>query len=337
MKFTNLRSFNRHLKETSSDHLSSLYVIGDQDAYTLYTLAEITAKTVSADSSNKKSFYSETLNNDTLVSCLESYPLFSQKEVIVIHHIEDLKKSSLTILKRFIENPSSHLTLILTQGKKDLDKAFSKLVQLNGVCLDLFSEKPWDREERLANWMYHKLKNHGKEIAPVLAKKCVIRLGLDHGRIASEIDKLIAYKYESSVIEEADIELLCPPNEKETVWHLGQAIFNHEAQKTLKIWQNLKLQGTVLIALIQSLRFQFYEALKLLDADSKKGDLNALFPSQNPKMLEKNLAQAKRFGRQHLMQGMEVLADYELIAKNSAVQAEDQVEIMLIKLLKTNH
>lgn len=319
MKFTNLRAFDKHLLDAAPAHFAPIYMLYDKDSYTLRALTRAIQKALSLSHDSDRVFYGSDIEEKNLFMHLQTKSLFVDKTSIVIHQMHLMKKNLLSVIENYIKQPYPDIILIFSAAKKGFNTALEKLIEKNGIIVDLLEEKPWDREDRLTHWMQQKLSKRGIRISFALAKKCVVLCASDQGRIAEEIEKLTCYLGLRKEVIESDITRLTNKAVDENIWHLGQHILRKEIQKALAMHSDLIAANTPSPVLVHTLRLQFQELLQLFSQEAKPN-------------IEKKIALAKSYGYENLTKALLLLADYDLRNKSESSNTALLSELLIIRL-----
>jgi DNA polymerase III subunit delta len=148
--------------------------------------------------------------------------------------------------------------------------------------------------------------------------------------LKTELDKLICFAGERQEITIEAISLLSTPVHNETLWQLGEAIFTLATQRAFEIGRSLLEEGMSIFPLLANLRSQFTNGMEIL---SLGGEAVKKFPYLKGNLLEKKVQMFKKYGNGRLQQGVLLLFDTEVKAKNSAVDPPLLLELLLAKLI----
>jgi len=246
MKFSQLSAFEKHLEKAAPDHLSDVYLIVDPEPYMQRKLA----LKVLQDNEAQDIYSAENLTVGQLKQALEMRSLFEARTCCTILGIEKLSKPALDALLKAIQNPHPQIRLVITASQ--MTSACQKMVKTI-VTLDLSSEKPWDRDRRLSDWVSLTLREASLFITPALAEQVVKRAGSQMAMIDQELEKLICFLKGQKEVKSEDLEIL-QPNFQYSIFKIGEAILQNKLAEALKMIHG---QTFPTILLLYSLRNLF--------------------------------------------------------------------------------
>ncbi len=268
-------------------------------------------------------------NFDAFLQEIETVPFLSNSKCIVLEEVDKLQTESLAQVCSYLERPNPWISLYLTAASMS---AQSKLVKKIDHVIRIKDEKPWEKEKRLASWLVEKAASAGVVITLPTAQNFV--KNIDSQVLESELEKLICFVGDKREITLEAIRLISTPVHHETLWQLGEAIFERRSALALQIGRRLLEDGMALFPLLAHLRTQFHTTLKILMAlqEGGKPAVSAALPYLKGGLLDKKVNVAQSYGFKRLKEGIVHLFESELKAKNSAIDPEILLEILLIKV-----
>lgn len=189
--------------------------------------------TESEASFNLTIFYGrDTAWPDVLNAC-RRYPMFSEKQVVLIKEAQDLK--GIDKLEAYVEKPlSSTLLFVAYKGKKvDGRTKLAKLLKDKAVMMT--AKKLYDNA--LPEWTSELVKEKGYAISKKALFLLIDHIGNDLSRLSNEIDKLALNLKESKTISEDDIEKYVGVSKEFNVFELQQAVAQRDLYKAVRIVQ----------------------------------------------------------------------------------------------------
>lgn len=336
MKIDSIRAFEKHLEGAK---FSPLYFILGSDHCECQEAIDLLVG-VLLPSPGQKEFSltrldGSRLDEQELGNALHSYSLFSKTQVIWIQYADKLKKGIQESLIAYFSHPSRDQTLILSASSWLKNTTFYKTAEKEGVILDFAELKPWEKEKQLTEWVNKKATAERKSISYPVCQYLVKRVGNDLASLSQEMEKLICFVGDRKEITQHDIEQLCHCNYSETIWQLGEAIFQKNAATALPIVHSLLGEGQPLLVLLRQIRTQFQTEFQiaLLLAQGKQGnDITAEFPYLKGQILERHMRQAKQYGLEAFKNGLIAIDEAELRVKNSDIDDKMIAELLMIRL-----
>jgi len=147
---------------------------------------------------------------------LETASLFGGETMVVLDEVDKLLKADVTKLQTLFPITFGHL-IVGAKGK-------SPLIGVMEQVFDLLEEKPWDKEKRLHELVYTKLRNANISISSDAAHLFFDRLDKDASILEHELDKLLCYIGDKKQIETNDVLAITSSNHMATTWHLAEEI-----------------------------------------------------------------------------------------------------------------
>lgn len=339
MRYDSLRSLEKHLEE-SSPLFSPLYFIVGKDAFECEEAIELLLKFLLPAQEPKELaltvFDGHQLEEGTLGNALYSGSFFAKKSIIWIQKAEKLKSSLQENLEMYLKHPSPSQFLILSATSWNKSTSFYKTADKAGVILDFAELKPWEKEKRLIEWVSKQTTAARKLISYPVCQYLVKRIGNDQALLSQELDKLICYCSEKQEITRRDVEAICPHLQVDSIWQLGEAIFQRDSSTALQVGHSILMDGQPLLPLLRQIRSQFQNGFQislLLSQGKQAQDIAQEFPQLKGQILEKNLQQARNYGIKAFKEGFLALEAAEMRAKNSSIDEKIILELLLMQLV----
>lgn len=338
MRYDNLRAFEKHLEGASSLHFSPLYCIFGRDACECQEAVDLLLRVLLPDPGQRElsltKLEGSQADEQQLGNALHSFSFFSKEQVIWIQQADKLKKSIQDSLVNYFSRPTPAQYLLLSAAGWQRNTTFYKAAEKEGVVLDFAELKPWEKEQRLAEWVNRQATANGKLIAYPVCQFLVKRIGCDRSLLAQEIEKLICYTGQKKEITQKDVEALCHSQQVETIWQLGEALFRRDAAAALYMVRTLLLEGQPMLPLLRQIRSQFQTEFQicLLLAQGRAQDISQEFPYLKGQILERHVRQSRQYGLDAFKKGLLALDEAELRAKNSSIDDNIVAELLIMRL-----
>lgn len=339
MKYSNLRAFNKHLKEAAPLHLSSVYMLlGKNEFDRKEATKDLTRSLLSTQHSSEhtlKVFDGERLSINEVMQDLHSITFFAENRVVLINQAEKLTKPSTALLGQYFDNTNPSVFLIISASTINRATSFYKNAEKIGVVLDLVEEKPWEKENTLVQKIVERTREKGKTIDQNTSRYLAKYVGTDQAQLQQEIEKLICYVGGRDVIAEVDVSAICTGMNTENTWQLGEAIFRGEGGKALRIANALLSEREPFFSLVRQVRSQFqskFQICAILFSGGSSADVQKQFPYMKGQILQKNTELARHYGIDRFRKGMLAIDETEVLAKNSGLSHDLLFERLILKL-----
>lgn len=338
MKFQNAFAFEKHLSQAAKVHLSRIFLVVSSCPYERKKIIEKVIAAVKAKHSDL-SVHAEDAQQGALeekIDELNTSSLFSGQQLLCLDGIDKLKKNGLALLADYAARPSpfAYLALGAASGK-GLDDFYDKGKKELVVC-DLSTEKPWDRKDRLKQYLIEKVAKAGKRMSGEAIEALLDSVGASMPHLEQEADKLITYAGERQTIALSDVTALCAAQKSETLWQLAEAIVWKDSPPKAGESADLSL----LIPLISQVRAQLQNGLTiavLLERGAAHHEIAHYLPTLKPAALDRILPIAKGRKSPFFRRALDVMFDIELMAKNSSLEPGLIFDLITVKLQMLKH
>ncbi len=319
MKYQNLKSFQKHLASAAPDHLCRVYFIAIQDDF---ERTQVFDAILSYLETPPIRFSGVDCDLRTCLDAVHSGSLLGHS-IVVLDEVEKLSKKQMQILCGHLGLPAGYL-LLGARSKTPL----APFAEKEGVILDLLEEKPWDKEKRVAEQLADRAKNRGKKLASDAIPLFFERLGMDVALLENEVDKLISYTGDRTVITREDIFAISPASRASTLWQTAEEVIWERGDFPL-------VEAATFHGVIPVLRHQLHLGLTLATLIEEKcpPDLWSRFlPKLWSKTLEKRSSQAAHLGSFYFRKGLDKLFEIELLSRSNSTQYRALLDLFRAQL-----
>lgn len=319
MRLQDLKAFAKHLENPCS-----LYLVVSKHRYRQEKALELFSLTVPV-------MHVGAVSISSIVQELETLSFFEKEKVIALQGVDKLSKGDTDQLIRVISRDAPGLTTILLADKLSSTAPLYKVVEKGGVVLEIYEEKPWEKERALLHWVDEEVKRRGKVIDRDAAELLVTLDGVSEEMLVQEIEKLATFV--DKRIQRSDVRALCVRSSEESVFQLTDAVMSRRESTSLRCVQHLINDGVSLFVILRQMRTQLSNAF-LIASLSGLGleEVMRQFPKLGKKRIEKLLNDAKSFGPRALARAICAVDEAELLAKNSSRSHEMILERLITRI-----
>jgi len=285
---------------------------------------------------NLSVFYGKDADWAAVVNACRRYPMFSEKQVVILKEAQQMRDSDLEKLESYIENPLSSTIFVASYKDKKLDarKKFTKIVKAKGEVLT--TKKIYDNQ--LPEWVNGMVIQHGLSITHKAVAMVVNNIGNDLNRIKNEIEKLSVNLNGRKSITEDDIERFIGVSKEYNVFELQNAIASKNLSKAIKIIQYFeKNPKAAPIQLVLPALYGFFsKTYTVLSVNSNDDRTVAAALGINPFVVKDYMLAAKNYQLNGVEKVLLLLHHYNLrsvgIKDNNTSDAELLKE-MIVKMI----
>jgi len=261
---------------------------------------------------NLSVFYGKDANWADIMNACKRYPMFAERQVVLLKEAQQMKDTDLDKLDAYFENPLSSTVLVVSYKDKKLD-ARKKIVKTIKAKGELFTTKKM-YDNKLPEWVNGMVLQHGLNINPKSVAMIVDNIGNDLSRIKNEVEKLAVNLENRKTITEDDIENYIGVSKEYNVFELQDAIGKKNLPKALKIikyFEKNPKAGPIQLVL-PSLYSFFSKAYTIFSATSSNEKDIAIQIGINPYFIKDYMAAVKNYQYEGIEKILMLLHHYNL-------------------------
>lgn len=324
------------LTDFKNKKYSTIYWLEGEEEYYIdkvLAYAESNILTENEASFNQTVFYGRDSNWADILNACRRYPMFSEKQLIIIkeaQHLKDIDK-----LEPYIANPLNSTILIIAykDKKQDARTKFAKLLKDKGIFIS--TKKMY--ESALPEWVNQLLKQSGHTISPKANALLVDHIGNDLSRIENEIEKILINLKSRKTITEEDIENYVGISKDFNSFELQSAIATKDLPKAIRIIQYFDANPKAApIQLILPSLYSFFSKVYMIFGTAETDDTIARQLGINPYFFKSYMQASKIYGYTGVEKVLLLLHQYNLksIGINTAkVEDAALLKEMTVKMM----
>ncbi|HBO84246.1 MAG: DNA polymerase III subunit delta [Deltaproteobacteria bacterium GWC2_42_11] len=210
---------------------------------------------------NCHTFHIRESDISSIISTGYTMPFMAERRVIIIKGMEDINAAQSQQLAEYIKNPCSTTSLVLIAHTGKIEKGNALILELERrgciFPLNAISKK------ELPLWVKTGVKNAGKEISEEAVDYLTGMVGEDLMDIKAEIDKLILFTGNKSVIDMADVEAVVSDIKVNSMFDLTDSIGRKDFKSALKALNKIIEGGEQPVRILGMIARQFRILLKI--------------------------------------------------------------------------
>lgn len=281
-------------------------------------------------SASRSAFHAAETPLEKVLEQLSSQSLFGSHDIVMLDHVQELKKEGREALAPFLRSPSPFVTAIF--GGSSF-KPFADLYQMAkkvAIVLDLSDEKPWDREKRIREWLSSRVQREKKVLTSDAAAFLMEQCGADMALLEQELIKCICFAGERQKIELRDVEAIGSAASFPSGWQFAESL----------VWQGGKCAHepiddiSSLLLLIGQLRYHLQLGMQiasLLNCGKTGQEIAQALP-QVRRNLDQYISIAQKRPLSFFQQGIRHLFEVESQAKNSSHDPALLLDLFVAKM-----
>jgi DNA polymerase III subunit delta len=285
---------------------------------------------------NQDIFHAEDVKPEELFALCASFPMMSERRLVVLHSLEKASAKLLTDLGTYLEAPSPSTCLVMTAAKIDKRRKVWKTL-LKQVPNQEFQPL---RADRLPQFMQKRMESMGVELPNNQAGPLAEQLaGAPLRLVMSELDKLFLLTGEGGCVGPAEMAAAMGVDQDVSPFLLGESLLASDAKRSLIILKNLLLRDDAAFTILPLLHRQFgrlWFLKRLLDRRLSPNDI-ATQLGLNAWAVKKSLGAASRWSLSAIEEACALLLVSDAGLKgNSPLTRTQQLTELVIRLCRLN-
>ena len=274
------------------------------------------------DTMNYHYFEGDKTDVEEVVSLADTMPFFGERRLILMEDTGFFKSSQERLAEYFPHIPETTV-LVFAEQAVDKRNRLYKWVKENGCIAEAGQQRPGD----LAAWGARILKNAGKKITAADMNAFLELVGQDMGTIRNELDKLIAYTGERSVVTAEDIRAVTTVTVNDRIFELTSAMAERDTDRAMEIYSDLLALRTAPAIILTLITRQFNQMLAAKEAGNAAGAARALHLSEG--IARRILRQADSYSKEELRGMLEASVSLDEDFKSGRIEDRVAVELLV--------
>jgi len=357
-----MQAYINFLKKLEQGQVAPVYLFyGEEDYLRRQAVHELTRRLLPGEAAqfNFDLLDGEETSLEQVISLAQAPPFLSSRRLVVVRHApyfagrgkkagavgmagtagadtpaeeEAKEKPEEKAFLAYLQNPAATACLVLETGHPvDQRKKIFKAVQKAGQAIEFAHLK----NEDLNRWLLKQAARAQKKMAPGTAELIIGRVGQSMTLLSNELQKLIAYTGENSVITSEDVRQVTPRLVEENIFAVVDALGERRAKRALTGIRDLLAAGEPPPVILAMVARQFRLLLQVKEL-AAKGDQPAEISKQlgvPPFVAKKISAQSKNFSFAQLEQTLEQLLAFDVAIKSGRQDFYPAMEQLVLSLL----
>ncbi len=297
------------------NEISPVYIFFGNQIFLMEKAVELLKKQILKTSAefNYSLFYGDSNEATEIIDNAKTYPMFSEKRLIVVKNAEKFPANELKILYKYLSSPLSSTCLVLLfMDNKKIQFQYNTDIVLVEFTADI-------KGTTLA---IHKIaKNLGHPITKEAALTLISLVGENLQEINNEIEKLVIYIGDKKNIEVSDVEKLTEKIHTEDIFQFLNSVAKKDKAKTLESLLELELSDEDPLTILNLLSWRFrliWKAKELMDKKLPKNQILKELKISSGALYHVQM-QAKIFSYLDIKRIVKVLYESDLSLKTSYI------------------
>ena len=321
----------RILDDINNRSFRSVYVLYGQEAYLQkqYRDKLVAAILGDGDAMNFLHVQGKDFSIPQLIDFEETMPFFAERRVIVMESTGILKSGG-EELAEYLAQPCETTTWILVESECDKRSKLFKAADKTGLCVEFGVQD----EATLKKWILGILKKEGKQITGQTLECFLEKTGTDMNMIRLELEKLLCYTLDRSVVEREDVEAVCVTRITSRIFDMVDAIGVRNRSKALALYNELQALREPPIRILFLIGRHMNILLQIKDLKKRGVDSKTMAAKMGvpPFAVNKYLKQADLYKTTQLKRALERCIQADEAVKTGMLQDKMSVELLIFEL-----
>lgn len=320
-------------EDIKNGEFKQIYLLYGEEAYLRkqYKDKLRAAMTDGLDTMNVHYEEGKDISTGGLIDLAETLPFFADRRVIVIEN-SGLFKQGGEALAQYLTEPAPSVCFIFAEAEIDKRSKLYKAVQNKGCIVEF----PVQTEATLMKWVLGLLGKEGKKITEASLRYFLEKTGTDMENIKKELEKLVCYCMDKTVIEKEDIDAIGTPRISGHIFDMIEAIARKRQKEALDLYYELLALREPAMRILFLIARQFNLLLQVQELRAKGYDNRKIGEKTGlaPFIASKYMSQAQLFNGKELMLALEECVTAEEEVKTGKISDILSVELLIVKRSK---
>ena len=264
-------------------------------------------------------------NNDIelLFNDLSSISLFSSKNIFCIRNFSKLSKSSKDQLLSYFTNPNEDVILVFVLDDFSIKNKFSK--DLHSKCVKVDTNTPFFNN-KIKDWAKYYMQVNKINLDYNVVEDLINSYGDNISNVVNEIEKLHLITCKRNI--KIDDYKSTYKNRNLKVWNLMNALGNKNLDQSVKIFDNLTVNGISIVPVVSNLFAFYFTILKSYNSTSINDyRINKTIQSKIP-------LYNKLYDKEEILNIIVDLRNIDVLSKSTSLDSKLLFDPFIIKVCK---
>lgn len=317
--------------QLKTNQLSHVHLLYGEERYMVryYKKTLISKLSNPGDEMNCTFFRGQDVEVTAIAEAAQVLPFFAERRLLVVEDSSFFSKSS--DMTDYIETFPETTYVIFVEREVDKRNRLYKWLNKNGCVTECVPQQ----EKMLKQWITGYLKKEGKAISVPHIELLLERIGTNMEMLANELDKLVSYVGEKTVVEGEDIQAVCHGLAVSKIFDMIDAVATKQQEKALSLYEDLLANKEAPMSIL----YLFSRHINIL-LQMKEGIANGCNRSELAKQcgippftVDKYRKQTEVFKKKELLWLLKLRVEYEEMFKSGRLSDQLAVELFLIQAL----
>jgi len=315
---------------SSGDLPSLLLLHGDEPFFLERGIRLIREAVVPGDFSdfNFNQLDGRSLKAAELIEQARTFPVFAPRRLLHVRSFDQVAAEQLDRLLDYLDHPVEETVLMMTAGKIDGRRKFFQRLRKVGKIFEF--KKIY--ENQLPTQVREMASARGVTLTGEALRLFCTRVGTNLVEVDGELEKLVSYVGDRTLIEAADITAIVSDTRVESVFALTEAIGKGDADRALRLVHRLLDDGQAPLMILTMIVRHFRQMWRIRSLQARNLPARELASQVgiNPYFLKDLAAQARSFDENRYAPAFELFLVTDLALKSSGAEPVAHLEQLIL-------
>jgi DNA polymerase-3 subunit delta len=275
-------------------------------------------------------FYGRDFKANQIVEQARTFPVFSERRLVIIKNLHEASADQLDGLLPYIEDPVPETVLLLTAEKIDARRKIYQLLKKTGTVIEF--KKIYDNQ--LPSFVRELAKSSNMILTGGALKLFCKRVGTNLVEVQGELEKLAGYLGERDLADESDVAAIVSDARIESVFDLTDALGQGDSSTALKLLDRLLAEGQAPLMVLAMMTRHFRQMWKIRELTAQEVPQREM-PKRvgvSPYFLKGLMQQACRFESRHYRQVFSRFLATDQALKSSGGEPRMHLEQLVLEI-----
>ena len=329
-------SYTQAIGQLNKGSLAPVYLIYGEEKYLHDELINRIID-ISLDSETKDFnfdlFYASETSVDQIINVAQSFPMITERRVVVVKDIHQLKTTEIKYLADYVSHPSKSSSLILTLPERKKTGKWFTVIFSNALTIDC--RRLYDNE--IPAWVEGYLQSKGLEIEKEAVQLLQAQVGNSLLNLVNELEKIQINIHPRTKITLDEVQNVTSISKQFNIFELCNVVGEKNFPRAIAILNKLLEQGESPTGMIIQLMRHFVNLMKINENIRKgKRSTNEMMKITGLTyyFLNDMMKQSKNFTTEQYRNSFRYLAEADLHLKTGYQKPGLVMELLLYRLVK---
>ncbi len=318
------------LEDIKQNSFKNIYLLYGEEVYLKHQYRDklLKALDVEEDTMNFAKYAGKGISENEIIDLAETIPFFAEHRVILLED-SGFCKNATDKLPDYVKELPEYLIMILVESEVDKRNRLYKAIAKAGRATEFITQK----EDALLTWIARMLGKEEKKITKGDAQYLLSRTGMDMSNISSEVEKLICYTLDRTVVTREDIEAICSEQIENRIFEMIRAVTERRQEQALALYYDLLALKEPPMRILYLIGRQYNQMLQVKEMSDNGNGLQEISSKLGIQsfLVRNYLNYGRQYSAKELLNRVQVCTETEEAVKTGRMTDALSVELLIVQ------